>query len=49
LPGDPRLRNGDPCPNGKAGQLRVLINDNEVPDFLSYQPKDRDGIAITFE
>jgi len=49
LPGDPRLRNGDPCPSGKSGQLRVLINDNEVPGFLSYRPKDGDKIAITFE
>lgn len=48
IPGEQRLRNGDPCPDGKPGHLRVTVNGREVQNFLSYLPKEGDRIQVTF-
>ncbi len=48
LPGDTRYRNGDPCPDGKPGALRVTINGHPRADFLSYKPQNGDTITVTF-
>ncbi|MEE9286059.1 MAG: hypothetical protein V3V35_10085 [Dehalococcoidia bacterium] len=49
IPGEQAFRNGDPCPDGQPGQLRVLVNGGEVEDFLNYLPQNGDRIAVTFE
>ena len=49
VPGDPEYRNGDTCPNSDApGRLRVLVNGEEVEDFLRYAPRDGDNIQVIF-
>lgn len=49
IPGDPVIRNGEPCDDGEPGRLRVLVNGSEVPEFLSYLPQDGDRIELIFD
>lgn len=41
-------RNGDTCPDGSEGKIRVAVNGNPVSDFPDYIPQDADAILITF-
>lgn len=49
IPGEPAFRNGDNCPDGESGSLRVVVNGDEVVDFLNYLPKDGDRVVVTFD
>ena len=46
--------NGTPCPDGRVGTLKVLVQNKgrgsfePVRDFLSFVPNDRDVIRIVF-
>lgn len=42
------FKNGDKCPDGRIGFLKVLINGTEQIDFLNYILKDGDHISIEF-
>lgn len=42
------FKNGDTCPNGRVGNLKVSVNDQEQPDFLNYILKDGDHISVEF-
>jgi hypothetical protein len=42
-------KNGDKCPDGKPGAVKVLVNGKPVPDFLVYAPRDRDEVEFRFE
>ena len=48
LPGGPEYRDGDTCPNGAAGTLRVTINGTPTADFLDYLMQDGDQIEVLF-
>jgi len=41
--------NGDLCPDGKAGTVRVFINEQPNTEFGQYIWKDKDEISITFD
>jgi len=49
-----RYRNGDRCPDGRAGTLRAQVRRaaeegfRELRDFLGYLPRDGDEIRIVF-
>jgi hypothetical protein len=53
VPGETHA-NGERCPDGKVGTLKVLVQSkgqgpfSPVRDFLSYVPADRDVIRIVF-
>jgi hypothetical protein len=53
VPGE-TYTNGQRCPDGKVGTLKVLVQSkgrgpfNPVRDFLSYVPADREVIRIVF-
>jgi hypothetical protein len=49
LPDGRTYRNGDTCPDGREGRVRVLVNGREMGDPLEYFPQDRDWIRIVFE
>jgi hypothetical protein len=49
LPDGRTYRNGDACPDGRKGTVRVLVNGRELSDPLEYYPQDRDRIRIVFE
>ncbi|MFB6347095.1 MAG: hypothetical protein ABEK50_15335 [bacterium] len=40
--------NGDSCPNGKPGKLRVIVNGETIDNPASYVPQDGDNIIIEF-
>lgn len=42
------FKNGDACPDGRIGSLKVLVNDVEQEDFLNYILKDGNHITIRF-
>jgi hypothetical protein len=42
------FKNGDSCPNGRIGNLKVSVNGQEQKDFLNYILKDGDHISIEF-
>lgn len=42
------FKNGNVCPNGKIGSLKVLINGIEQKDFLNYILENEDHITIEF-
>ncbi len=54
VPGGEAYTNGQACPDGKVGTLKVLVQSRGlgpfIPqrDFLSYVPADRDVIRIVF-
>lgn len=43
------VKNGNKCPNGKIGKLRVFVNGDEKEDYTNYIVKDKDKITIKFE
>ena len=45
------VKNGDSCPDGSPGKLKVFVNDQEMQthEFLFYIPRDGDRIKISFE
>jgi hypothetical protein len=49
LPDGKTYRNGDKCPDGREGRVRVLVNGRELSNPLDYFPQDRDRIRIAFE
>lgn len=42
------FKNGDTCPDGRVGNLKVSVNGAEQKDFLNYILKDDDHISIEF-
>lgn len=52
--GGERYQNGDRCPDGRAGTLRVQARRTgerefrDLPDFLGYLPRDGDEIRVVF-
>ena len=49
MPGSTRtIRNGDRCPDGTAGVLRVQVNEEPLDDWAEYIPADGDRIVISF-
>lgn len=48
FPDGTRYRNGDRCPDGNAGMLRLLVNGKPSDAFDRYVPRDRDTIVIEF-
>ncbi len=41
-------RNGDTCPDGTAGMVKVFVNEISIENFINYLPRDRDVIRIEF-
>lgn len=41
-------KNGDKCPSGETGELKVFINGEEKQNFLDYIVKDKDKIKVEF-
>ncbi len=41
-------KNGDQCPNGRTGEVKVLVNDQEQKDFMNYTLKNHDKVSIRF-
>lgn len=49
VPGGKRYKNGDKCPNGKKGTLRVYLNGDERPgNPKSIRLRDRDRLVVAF-
>lgn len=42
-------KNGDTCPNGMQGNVKLLVNDQENPQLANYSIKDGDRFEILFE
>lgn len=48
-PGGKRYKNGDACPDGKKGKVRVYLNGDERPgDPRKIRMRDRDEIVVAF-
>ena len=41
-------KNGDTCPDGSIGSVKVLLNDQPLSNFTTYLPRDKDFIRIEF-
>ncbi len=41
--------NGDPCPEGKPGTIRMFVSDQPNSEFDQYVWHDEDKISITFD
>ncbi len=41
--------NGDSCPDGQPGMVKMFVNGQPNTDFREYVPKDGDAIRIVFE
>jgi hypothetical protein len=48
LPGGRSYTDGDPCPDGKPGNLEVRANGSRIRDPRAYIPQDGDRIHIRF-
>lgn len=49
VPGQRKVwKNGDECPDGTQGTLRVSVNGTEMEDWSRYIPQDGDQISIEF-
>jgi len=48
LPDGTRYRNGDRCPDGTAGMLRLLVNGKPSDAYERYVPRDGDTIVVEF-
>lgn len=42
------IHNGDPCPDGRAGVLQVMVNGQALQDWSEYIPQHGDRIRIEF-
>jgi hypothetical protein len=49
FPDSRALRNGDRCPDGTTGRLRLLVNGNGSQEFERYVPRNGDVIVIQFD
>jgi hypothetical protein len=49
LPDGRTYRDGDVCPDGREGRVRILVNAREMADPLGHFPQDRERIRIAFE
>ncbi len=41
-------RNGDACPNGTPGMVKMTVNGIPIADMMEYTPYDNDTIVIAF-
>lgn len=48
FPDGKTYRNGDRCPNGQAGTVRLSVNGTAHEDFERYVPQDGDTIVVEF-
>lgn len=49
MPGDSATyRNGDECPDGSEGELRLFVNGEELDDWQGYIPQQGDTVVISF-
>lgn len=48
FPDGTRYRNGDRCPDGRAGSLRLLVNGKPSDAFDRFVPRDGDVIVVEF-
>lgn len=48
LPGGKEYSNGDKCPDGKEGSLKIIVNEKETEEKERYPIKDGDKISIEF-
>lgn len=48
MPGGTLLRNGDPCPDGQPGQVRILVNGEPHPLGEAYVPQNGARVRIEF-
>ena len=44
-----KYTNGDPCPDGEAGQVFLQVNGIAMTGIASYVPRDGDDIEMGFE
>lgn len=43
-----QYRNGQICPNGTPGMVRMTVNERPVANITGYAPQDNDTIVISF-
>ncbi|MBI4297922.1 MAG: hypothetical protein HY676_05260 [Chloroflexi bacterium] len=48
LPDGRKYTNSDLCPDGRPGQVGLLVNGHEVRPIASYVPQNGDNIALSF-
>ncbi|MFQ5989138.1 MAG: hypothetical protein ACE5K9_04395 [Candidatus Methylomirabilales bacterium] len=48
LPGGETVKNGDRCPDGRPGRLRLVVNGSENTSLDKYVPQEGDFIRIEF-
>ncbi len=48
LPDGKVYRDGDPCPDGKPGRVKVLVNGREELDFLAHVIRDGEEVKVVF-
>ncbi|MBI2675932.1 MAG: hypothetical protein HYX24_05710 [Candidatus Aenigmarchaeota archaeon] len=48
LPGGKEYRNGDKCPDGKEGSVKIIVNGKEREEKEKYPIKDGDKVRIEF-
>jgi hypothetical protein len=41
-------KNGDKCPDGNPGTLKVFVNDQQMKSFMNYIPRNGDFIRVEF-
>ncbi len=48
LPDGRRFHDGDQCPNGQPGRVRLLVNGKPSDSFEQYVPQNGDQIVVEF-
>ena len=48
LPDGRQLKDGDACPDGKTGTVKLIVNGLENPDFEAYVPQEGDLVKVEF-
>jgi hypothetical protein len=48
LPDGRAFRNGDRCPDGTPGRIRLLVNGRPLDEIERYVPKDGDEVVVEF-
>jgi len=49
MPGDStEYENGDECPDGRAGELQVIVNGQPLEEWTGYIPRHGDQVVIVF-
>ena len=46
--GGEAFTNGDPCPDGSAGEVHVIVNGEALDGWLDYIPRHGDTVIIAF-